>query len=112
MVAGVCIHKEQWLDFGYASNDPANGDESAQVNTLHIPYGHRDVGEKWFKVQIAEQHHEDIQLRAKRFDLLSPKKMDGKAALRSVKMLVTLPTLVHDDIDDFILFANVFRRLW
>lgn len=38
--------------------------------------------------------------------------MYWETILSPVKVVITLAALVHDNIDHFILIADVFRRLW
>lgn len=42
-----------------------------------------------------------------RSDSLASKKMNWKPALHSIKMLVTLPALVHNNVDNFVLVTDV-----
>lgn len=53
MIAGVSIDEEEWLHFRHTSDDAANSDEFAQVDTSDIPYSHCNIGEKRPEVQIA-----------------------------------------------------------
>lgn len=43
-----------------------------------------------------------------RSDSLSSKKMNRETTLHSIEMLITLATLVHNDVDYFVLFTDVF----
>jgi hypothetical protein len=102
---------EKGFDFGYSGDDATNSYKPTEMDPFDFPHCHGYISPEGLKVKIAVELMRFEWQSHLSEHVLSSQQMVRKASCSTLQLFVAFATLMQNNVDYFVMFADIFGGL-